>query len=336
MRWCYVSSTNLNPFACLLLTEVFIVAPKEYEGKLSHFLGEYTRNSMSIDLVAIDDMYGSADCLRAVKDRIRGDFFCLNSDFISQYCIGELANMHRLSTSDLSMMLTTASSDVKKDEVDEEFIGICDDGRVVMKMPTLEIDETIELTKPLLHRAPGLSLRQDLVDVGIYLMSHWVLEFLTSNSKITSIRTDLLPYLINRQHQPADVLLKLIPSLEHRNRPLKAVEPWIVSATACDDEDKGQAILDTYFAEEESPSGLHGNSPVPGRSQLDTSLDGEGKGKTGASGAHTQLLEGSADLLRCYALVYEPPARVEVAGAVSNISLLGRVVNIPTYLNLNK
>jgi hypothetical protein len=96
------------------------------------------------------------------------------------------------------MVLALAGSDVKKDEVDEEFVGICDDGRVLLKMPTLEVDETIALTKPLLHHAHTLSLRQDLVDVGIYVMSHWVLEFLAKNSKITSIRTDLLPYLINR------------------------------------------------------------------------------------------------------------------------------------------
>jgi hypothetical protein len=45
---------------------VYIVAPREYEAKVSHFLGEYIQEGMSIDLVVVDDMSGSADCLRAV------------------------------------------------------------------------------------------------------------------------------------------------------------------------------------------------------------------------------------------------------------------------------
>lgn len=300
---------------------------------------------MSIDLVIVDEMSGSADGLRAVSDRIRGDFFCLGSDFISQYCIGELASMHRISTSDLTMMLTMASPDVKKDEVDEEYIGICDDGRVMVKLPTLEIDESIELSKPLLHHAPSLSLRPDLVDLGIYLMAHWVLEFLASNTRITSIRSDLLPYLINRQYQSADHLLRLIPALEHRNRPLKAIEPWIMDTTPSGStsrvvqsqsfqvgfaEDKGQAILDVLDSHnEESGSTMHRDSPVP--NALDSPATAEAK-----QGGAASTAQAEQDLLRCFAVVYEPPARTEVAGAVSNITILSRVVNIPAYLNLNK
>ena len=333
----------------MLFIEVFIVAPKEYEVKLSHFLGEYVRNTMNIDLVAIEEIYGSADCLRAVRDRIRGDFFCLHSDFISQYCLGDMATMHRLSTSDLTMMLTTNSNEVKRDEVDEEFIGICDDGRVMMKTPALEIDEAIELSKPLLHHAPTFSLRQDLIDLGIYLMSHWVLEFLMSNHKITSIRTDLVPYLINRQHQPVEYLMEHMPALQHRNRPLRAIEPWIMNSdpaitgasqswsdgTGCV-EDKGQAVLDAWFSEDsEAPSRLHGDSPVPPTATTTTSAcktRPPGSGPAGAAGK----FPGGGDLLRCYALVYDPPARTEVAGAVSNVTILTRVLNIAGYLNLNK
>ena len=330
------------------VSEVYIVAPKEYEVKLSHFLGEYVRGSMSIDLVIVDEMSGSADGLRAVSDRIRGDFFCLGSDFVSQYCIGELANMHRLCSSDLTMMLTVASGEVKKDEVDEEFIGICDDGRVMMKLPTLEIDETIEISKPLLQHAPTLSLRKDIIDLGIYLMSFWVMEFLMENTRISSIRTDLVPYLINRQFQTTEYLLELIPALQHRNRPLKAIEPWImdttpggsVSRTVQTDmahsgyaEDKGQAILDMLSAAEDGQSnGLHRDSPVPlGFNSPGAKATSAAKNSVEAAG-----LERTTDLLRVFGLLYEPPARTELATAAGNISILSRVVNIPSYLNLNK
>lgn len=334
---------------------MYIVAPKEYEVKLSHFLGEYVRASMSIDLVVVEEMSGSADGLRAVSDRIRGDFFCLGSDFISQYCIGELANMHRLCSSDLTMMLTVASSEVKKDEVDEEYIGICDDGRVMVKLPTLEIDETVELSKPLLQHAPTLALRKDIVDLGIYLMSFWVLEFLADNARISSIRTDLVPYLINRQFQSTEYLLELIPALEHRNRPLKAIEPWIMDTTPGGSvsravqvdmahsgyaEDKGQAILDMLTAAEDSSNSLPSrDSPVPPSfaSAKTSTPGGKNNAPTGSASAVAAAgLERTTDLLRVFGLLYEPPARTEAAAVVGNISILSRVVNIPSYLNLNK
>lgn len=305
---------------------------------------------MSIDLVVVEEMSGSADGLRAVSDRIRGDFFCLGSDFISQYCIGELANMHRLCSSDLTMMLTVANGEVKKDEVDEEYIGICDDGRVMMKLPTLEIDETVELSKPLLQHAPTLALRKDIVDLGIYLMSFWVLEFLADNARISSIRTDLVPYLINRQFQATEYLLELIPALEHRNRPLKAIEPWIMDTTPGGSvsravqvdmahsgyaEDKGQAILDMLTAAEGNPPSR--DSPVPPSfASAKTGTPG-GKGNASSVGAVASAgLERTTDLLRVFGLLYEPPARTEAAAVAGNISVLSRVVNIPSYLNLNK
>ena len=67
------------------------------------------------------------------------------------------------------------------------------------------------------------------MDLGVYVMSHWVVEFVKANSRISSIRTDLVPYLINRQFQPASYLYDAIPALQHRHRPLHDLESWLVS-----------------------------------------------------------------------------------------------------------
>lgn len=57
--------------------------------------------------------------------------------------------------------------------------GVCEDGRVVMKTPALEIEESLKVLKPLLHRcSSSLTLRNDLQDMGVYVMSKWVLNFL--------------------------------------------------------------------------------------------------------------------------------------------------------------
>ena len=67
-----------------------------------------------------------------------------------------------------------SGKDIKKDEVDQEYIAITGNGRVLMKTPTLEVDEALNISKALIHRTDSLFLRNDLQDMGIYIISYWV------------------------------------------------------------------------------------------------------------------------------------------------------------------
>eukprot|EP01034_Spumella_vulgaris_P028055 gene28055-34852_t len=199
----------------------------------------------------------------------------------------------RLKTSDLTMMFTTVGKDVKKDEMTQEFVGITEEGRVVFKKPALEMDETVDLAKPLLHRTPTLSMRSNLLDIGIYVMSHWVIEFVKSNTRISSIRTDLVPYFVNRQFQPASYLYEKLPALQHRRRPLHDLESWLVSP---DRAAYAVEMLDHVLAEMRG-GGLASEKQVSDDDVL------------------------NQDLLRCFGLVYDvraesaPLAGVAVMGA---------------------
>ena len=48
---------------------------------------------------------------------------------------------------------------------------------------------------------------------------------------MSSIRADLVPYLVQRQFQSENLLLKSIPALEHRRRPLASIESWLVASS---------------------------------------------------------------------------------------------------------
>ena len=68
-----------------------------------------------------------------------------------------------------------------------------------MKTPALEIDEALQILKPLLHRCTSsLTVRNDLLDVGVYLMSHWILAFLMVRMYIerrfNSVGVDVLTF----------------------------------------------------------------------------------------------------------------------------------------------
>ena len=65
---------------------MIIVTSPEYHPQLSQFIAEEgkVREGLKIDVVVAEDMMGSADGLRAVKDRIRGGVaaqpsFCIHN-----------------------------------------------------------------------------------------------------------------------------------------------------------------------------------------------------------------------------------------------------------------
>jgi len=304
-----------------------LVTPREYEALLTHFLADYVRNNMKIDLVVVDEMTGSADGLRAVSDRIRGDFICLSTDFICQYTLGDIVNLHRLKTSDLTMMFTILGKETKKDEVDQEYVGITDEGRVVFKAPALEIDESVSLSKPLLHKAPTMSMRGNLSDLGVYVMSHWVIEFVKANPRISSIRSDLVPYFVKRQYQPASYLYEKMPALQHRRRPLHDLEAWLV---APDREKCAVELLDSVIRSMNS----NGN----GR-------DTPSNAAAATAGTINDDDVQNKDLLRCYGLVYDCRSLAAAAAAASSssgaastggASILTRITNVQSYMAINR
>lgn len=251
------------------VVEVYIVAPSDYQASLSHFLSDYViRDNVTIEKIFVEkDKFDTADALRAVSERIRGDVICIHSDVFSRFSLGELVNFHRIRQSDLTMMLVAAPIDepekkggkrrLRVEEEDQEFIAVCEDGRVVMKLPVTDAEEALDMSKSLLHRCGALSLRSDLLDMGIYVMSHWMLEHIADNKSMQNIKAEALPHFISRQFQPVKYLMEEFPSLQHRRRTLAALEPWLQSTTSfqCSAEGKQYDLVDCLARDLlESPS----------------------------------------------------------------------------------
>ena len=48
-----------------------------------------------------------------------------------------------------------------------------------------------------------MQLRSDLGDMGVYAMSHWVLEYVQENKRISSIKADLVRYAPIHSYTPS-------------------------------------------------------------------------------------------------------------------------------------
>lgn len=299
--------------------ETFIVAPSEYREQLHAFLRDYDRGDMKIDLVGVEEFNGSADAIREIATRIRSDFFCISADFLSQFSFVDMARLHRLQVSDCTVFFSVPAKDLAKNDVDREYIGLSDDGRLLMKTPVLDIeDENLTISKCLLNRTSSFTLRDDLMDMGVYLFSNWVVDVIVSNPSISSLKSDLLPFLLERQFQPLSYLRSNLPSLRKRNRALNSIEPWLTASSK-------------PFSLTEVSEALAEEAALMGRSISISALSAT------ASSADISTDDGSTDncdFIRCFGLIYDP-SLLDSSNSAGSI-ILTNVIHVPSYLALNK
>ena len=326
----------LFDYSTFRATEIFVVVSEDYAPAVSEFLSTYNREDidMNLDLISVPRMMGSADGLRAVNDRIRGDFIVISSDVVTDCSLGALVNLHQLRSADITVAVSGSMEEepdrkggVKRiiDEEDEEYVGVDSDGRLVFKTSALELEGNVTLSKPLLHHCKQLSLRKDVCDSGIYVMAWWVLEFIMRSPRLSSIRSDVVPYLTNWQFQPEAPLLAHVPGLEHRRRPLASVEGWLNRVTSRTSAKSGPELSEHMIR----PSTIL--PTVQSTLSMDSSLMNQS----------TVEDNRSADLLRCYTMFVEtaptgPVAAPDTHGATMGAAICKRITNIRSYMNVNR
>lgn len=82
-----------------------MVTTRDAHDRLQIFMTNEYRGEVGVELVAVDDHYGTADMLRAVKDRIKGDFLVLTGDLVlGRPHLREVIELHRTRRSDATFL----------------------------------------------------------------------------------------------------------------------------------------------------------------------------------------------------------------------------------------
>lgn len=132
-----------------------------------------------------------------------------------------LADVHRLRSASLTMFAVKrhaptaeAGSSKKKASNDDDDDGTLDlvgldasSTRVVFLSPLVDVDnDLIRLRKSLFAKVPAVSLRRDLLDAHVYFFARWVIDLVMARPSISSIKGELVPFLINKQFRRSALL----------------------------------------------------------------------------------------------------------------------------------
>ncbi|CRG94989.1 translation initiation factor EIF-2B gamma subunit, putative [Plasmodium gallinaceum] len=180
-----------------------------------------SKNNYCIDIESYstsdNEDIGSVQCLLQIKNKIKTDFIVVSCDILGFVDFHSLANLFRGENAMCGILLLEddqiKSTEKKKKEIKDEYLNlenhvwVCIDknSRVVSIKDSLSMKQNgklkISKINLLLHK--NFLLKTDLLDSHVYIFKHYILNILEhKEKKFTSIKYDLIPYLVKIQNTP--------------------------------------------------------------------------------------------------------------------------------------
>ncbi|KAG7525204.1 hypothetical protein JOB18_023542 [Solea senegalensis] len=200
--------------------EVIVITTKDVQKMMSTMKMDV---KMKLEVVCIpeDGDMGTADALRHIQQKIKTDILVMSCDLITDVALHEVVDLFRAHNATLSMLMSKAheftetvpgQKGKKKTAEQRDFVGVDPSGkRLLFLANEADLEEGLSIRKSIMRKHPRMHIKTGLVDAHLYCLKKAVVDFLVENKSITSIRGELVPYLVRKQfskttnsHRPKD------------------------------------------------------------------------------------------------------------------------------------
>jgi translation initiation factor eIF-2B subunit gamma len=142
--------------------------------------------TIAIEIVALDEDLDTAECLRAIKHKIRKDFVVISGDLVTDVFVHHLADVHRMNDSTCSVLLRgpkevhlkPGEKKPKNEGTIPDFIGLDEkQSRVLCLQSASDVEESLILSRAMLRAYPNITVTNRMLDSHFYIFSHWYASF---------------------------------------------------------------------------------------------------------------------------------------------------------------
>lgn len=154
---------------------------------------------------------GTADTLRLLHDKIKCDVVVLSCDLITDFNFYEIFNeyrMHKASVLSLFFQSEPEGNIVvpgpkQKHKPERDFIVLDKHtSRLIMLASASDFEEYVSISDNLLEKHFASVVHCNLIDSHLYILRHWIVKYLQHNTNISTIKGELLPHIVSKQHPP--------------------------------------------------------------------------------------------------------------------------------------
>lgn len=189
--------------------DVFLVAAGEVNaGRFQTWVTESYKGACVIQVVAAPEDADSADALRAVQEKLTTQNVCVVSgDLVTDVSLDDVWQTHVTKNASATCVYAkrrawnTVETKTGRPPKGATYVGLSPDHHLLFAGDEDDVDKILKLRRPMLRRAPQLTVRTDLLDAQLYVFhTQTVMTLLTeSNNKMKSIQLDLVPALARRR-----------------------------------------------------------------------------------------------------------------------------------------
>uniref|UniRef100_A0A7N6FAE6 Translation initiation factor eIF2B subunit gamma n=1 Tax=Anabas testudineus TaxID=64144 RepID=A0A7N6FAE6_ANATE len=191
--------------------EVIVITTREVQKMMSTDPKIKQDVKMKLDVVCIqeDGDMGTADALRYIQQKIKTDVLVASCDLITDVALHEVVDLFRAHNATLAMLMSKAheftetvpgQKGKKKTGEQRDFVGVDQSGKRLLFMANeADLEDGLSVRKSIMRKHPRMHIKTGLVDAHLYCLKKAVVDFLSENKSISSIRGELVPYLVRKQ-----------------------------------------------------------------------------------------------------------------------------------------
>mmetsp|Transcript_14413 Transcript_14413/g.22662 ORF Transcript_14413/g.22662 Transcript_14413/m.22662 type:complete len:429 (+) Transcript_14413:3-1289(+) len=185
---------------------VIILITSQSAELMKNFILHY-KGPLKITVHEVPEKLGTAEAVVHAKQYLTGDFVVVAGDLIlDPINIRNMIDVHRIKDASC-VMLAKKKPDLNEyldyigleDVVDEENLK-----KLIVYLPSSNTSSTVQIQRSALVGHPNITIHNKLLDAHFYVFSHWVLEVMEKLPYPKSIKSSLLPKLIELQNGVMD------------------------------------------------------------------------------------------------------------------------------------
>ncbi|KAK7945653.1 hypothetical protein WMY93_001381 [Mugilogobius chulae] len=176
--------------------EVIVITTKEVQ-KMMSTDPKIKEVRMKLDVVCI------------LEDGDMTDILVLSCDLITDVALHEVVDLFRAHNATMAMLMSKTheftetvpgQKGKKKTAEQRDFVGVDNSGKRLLFMANeADLEDGLSIRKSIMRKHPRMHIRTGLEDAHLYCLKKAVVDFLTENKSISSIRGELVPYLVRKQ-----------------------------------------------------------------------------------------------------------------------------------------
>uniref|UniRef100_UPI00358FEE19 translation initiation factor eIF2B subunit gamma isoform X2 n=1 Tax=Myxine glutinosa TaxID=7769 RepID=UPI00358FEE19 len=132
----------------------------------------------------------------------------VSCDLVTDACLQPLVDLFRLRNAALVALVRQVDEPTepipgqkgKRPHEQRDFVGLDESGTRLLSLASeADLDDDLSLKKSLLCRFSRIHIKTNLMDAHLYCLKKWVLDLLAEEKSISSVKGELVPFLVKKQ-----------------------------------------------------------------------------------------------------------------------------------------